>query len=253
LVAQPVLSAAATTTTIAIVVAVAAALSTGCATKKYVQQTVSPVQQKVDAVDTRTAAQDAAHNASIASLEKGVSRVDELAKGADTRAGAAASEATRANAQAAAGIKDAAAARAVGEKGIARAGEVEISLGNKIENMDNFKQVSTETVLFSLSSSELNDAGKAVLDGVASKAGSLKHFVVEVQGYTDSTGDPASNVELSNRRAAAVVRYLTSQGKIPLFRVNTVAYGEDSPAADNKTMDGRKQNRRVEVRIFSAS
>ena len=238
---------------IAIATAVAVTLSTGCATKKYVQQTVTPVQQSVAALDTKTAAQDASHTASIAALEKGVSRVDEEAKGADTRAGAAATEAARANAQAAVGIQDAASARAVGEKGIARAGEVETSLGNKIENMDNFKQVSTETVLFDLSKSELDDAGKAVLDGVASKAGSMKHYVVEVQGYTDATGDAAFNIELSNRRAAAVVRYLTSQGKLPLFRVNTVAYGKENPTADNKTRDGRKQNRRVEVRIFSAS
>jgi outer membrane protein OmpA-like peptidoglycan-associated protein len=238
---------------IAITVAVAATLSTGCATKKYVQKTVTPVQQKVDDLDTKTAAQDASHTASIAALEKSVSRVDEEAKGADTHAGKAESDAARANSQAATGIQDAAAARAVGEKGIARAGEVETSLGNKIENMDNFKLGSTETVLFDLSSSELSDASKAVLDGIASKAGALKHFVIEVQGYTDATGDAAFNIELSNRRAAAVVRYLTSQGKIPLFRVNTVAYGEDNPTADNKTRDGRKQNRRVEVRIFSAT
>ena len=238
---------------IAITVAVAATLSTGCATKKYVQQTVTPVQQKVDALDTKTAAQDASHTASIAALEKGVSRVDELAKGADTHAGKAESDAARANSQAAVGIKDAAEARAVGEQGIARAGAVETSLGNKIENMDNFKLGSTETVLFDLSSSELNDASKAVLDGIASKAGALKHFVIEVQGYTDATGDAEFNIELSNRRAAAVVRYLTAQGKIPLFRVNTVAYGKDNPTADNKTRDGRKQNRRVEVRIFSAT
>jgi len=220
---------------IAITVTVAAALSTGCATKKYVQQTVSPVQDATDA-----------------ELQKGVSRADERAQGADARAAAAATEAARANEQAATGIKDAAAARAVGEKGVARAGEVEASLGNKIENMDNFKLSSTETVLFTLGSSALDDAGKVVLDGVVAKVGSLKHFVVEVQGYTDSTGDPTFNIELSDRRAAAVVRYLTSQGKLPLFRVNTVGFGEESPSADNKTRDGRKQNRRVEVRIFSA-
>jgi outer membrane protein OmpA-like peptidoglycan-associated protein len=49
-----------------------------------------------------------------------------------------------------------------------------------------------------------------------------------------------------------VVRYLTGEGKIPLFRVNTVGYGESIPAADNKTRDGRKLNRRVEVRIYTA-
>ena len=236
---------------IAIAVTIAAALSTGCATKKYVQQTVSPVQQKVDTLDKTTAE----HTTSIASLEKGVSRADERAQGADTRAGKAEAEAARANEQAAVGIKDAAAARSLGEKGIARAGEVErtvVTLDSKVENMDNFKLSSTETVLFGLSKSELDDAGKAVLDGVVAKVGSLKHFVVEVQGFTDSTGDPMFNIELSNKRAAAVVRYLTSQGKLPLFRVNTVAYGEENPSADNKTRDGRKQNRRVEVRIFTA-
>jgi outer membrane protein OmpA-like peptidoglycan-associated protein len=238
---------------IAIAVTIAAALSTGCATKKYVQKTVSPVQQKVDALDTKTTAKDAALDATDADLQKGISRVDELAKGADTRAGAAATEAARANTQAATGIQDAAAARAVGERGVARAGEVETTLGTKIENMDNFKLSSTDMVLFDLGMSTLNDAGKAVLDGVISKVGSMKHFVVEVQGYTDSTGDPTFNIELSDRRAAVVFRYLTSQGKLPLFRVNTVGFGEDNPSADNKTRDGRKQNRRVEVRIFSAS
>jgi outer membrane protein OmpA-like peptidoglycan-associated protein len=212
---------------------------------------VSPVQHKVDTLDKRTTDQAA----SIAAVEKGVSRADERAQGADARAGRAEAEAARANTQAAAGIKDAAAARAVGEQGVARAGAVErtvVTLDTKVENMDNFKLSSTETVLFDLNKSTLNDAGKAVLDGVAAKVGGLKHFVVEVQGYTDSTGDPMSNIDLSNKRAAAVVRYLTSQGKLPLFRVNTVAYGEENPSADNKTRDGRKQNRRVEVRIFTA-
>jgi outer membrane protein OmpA-like peptidoglycan-associated protein len=238
---------------IAIAVTVAAAFSTGCATKKYVQQQVAPVQQSVQALDQKTAAKDAAQDATDAELQKGISRVGEQATGADAHAGRAETAAQGANAQAAVGIRDAATARGLGEKGIARAGEVETSLGNKIENMDNFKQVSSATVLFDLAKSELDDAGKAVLDGVASKALSMKHYVIEVQGYTDGTGDAEYNIELSSKRAAAVVRYLTAQSKIPVFRVNTVAYGKDNPAADNKTRDGRKQNRRVEVRVFSAS
>jgi outer membrane protein OmpA-like peptidoglycan-associated protein len=79
----------------------------------------------------------------------------------------------------------------------------------------------------------------------------MKHYIVEVQGFTDSTGASAANVELSRRRAAAVVRYLTLDGKLPLYRVNTIGYGKASPAADNKTRDGRKQNRRVEVKLYT--
>jgi OOP family OmpA-OmpF porin len=235
---------------LALAVAAAFAVSVGCATKKYVQQTVSPVQQKVDDVDKRTTQQAG----SIAELEKGVSRVDERAKSADDRAGAAAREAARANEQAAVGIKDAASARAVGEKGIARAGEVErgvTTLGAKVENLDNYKQISSDTVLFDLGMAVLKDDAKQKLDAIAAKVVSMKRYTIEVQGFTDSIGDPEFNVRLSQRRADAVVRYLTLTGKVPLFRLQNVGYGVENPAADNKTREGRQENRRVEVRVYA--
>jgi OOP family OmpA-OmpF porin len=235
---------------LALVVAIAAVLSVGCATKKYVRETMAPVQKQVADLDKKTIG----HDGSIAELEKGVSRADERAQGADSRAGAAAREAARANEQASVATKDAATAQALAQKGNDRAGAVERSvgtLGTKVENLDNYKLTSTESVLFGLNQSELSDEAKAQLDAAIAKVSTLKHFVIEVQGFTDSTGDVATNLDLSRRRAAAVVRYLTLQGKVPLYRVNTIGYGEESPAADNKTRDGRKQNRRVEVRFYA--
>jgi OOP family OmpA-OmpF porin len=166
----------------------------------------------------------------------------------------AAREAARANDQAALASKQAGAAQSTADKGVAQATQAERSvgtLGNRVENMDNFKLASTEAVLFGLGKSELSEEAEAQLDAFAAKAAPMKHYIVEVQGFTDSTGAPAANIELSRRRAAAVVRYLTLDKKIPLFRVNTIGYGKASPAADNKTRDGRKQNRRVEVKLFA--
>lgn len=234
---------------LAIALAIAGVLSVGCATKKFVRETTAPVQKKVEDLEKKTLG----HDGSIAELEKGVSRADERAQGADSRAGAAAREAARANEQASLAGKSAGAAQATADKGVAQAGEAQRSvgtLGTKVENMDNYKLTSTETVLFDLNQSELNDEAKALLDSAVTKLSSMKHYVVEVQGFTDSTGSPAINLELSRRRAAAVVRYLTLSKKIPLYRVNTIGYGEESPSADNKTRDGRKQNRRVEVRFY---
>jgi len=228
----------------------AALVSVGCATKKYVQETMAPVQTKVANLDKKDAAQDTA----IADLEKGVSRADERAQGAEGKAADAAREAARANDQAALASKQAGAAQSTAEKGVAQAAQAERSvgtLGNRVENMDNFKLASTEAVLFGLGKSELSKEAEAQLDAFAAKVAPMKHYIIEVQGFTDSTGAAAANIELSRRRAAAVVRYLTLDRKIPLYRVDTIGYGKASPAADNKTRDGRKQNRRVEVKLFT--
>jgi len=226
-------------------------LSVGCATKKFVRESVAPVQQRIDGVDKTNAEQAKA----IAELEKGVSRADERAQAADSRAGAAAREASRANEQAAVGIKQAGEAQTLAQKGIAQAGQVERglgTLGTKVENLDSYKLVSTDTVVFDLGMATLTDEAKQQLDGIVAKIGSMKHYLVEVQGFTDSTGAPETNLRLSQRRADAVVRYLSMQGKLPLFRIQNVGYGEDNPAADNTTRDGRKLNRRVEIRVFAS-
>jgi outer membrane protein OmpA-like peptidoglycan-associated protein len=228
----------------------AALVSVGCATKKYVHETMVPVQQKVEDLDKKNTAQDSA----IAELGRGVSRADERAQGADSKAGDAAREAARANDSAATASKQAGAAQSTADKGVAQAAQAERSvgtLGNRVENLDNFKFASTETVLFAVGKSELSKEAEAQLDAFAAKVVPMKHYIVEVQGFTDSTGASAANVELSRRRAAAVVRYLTLDGKLPLYRVNTIGYGKASPAADNKTRDGRKQNRRVEVKLYT--
>ncbi|MGA2270229.1 MAG: OmpA family protein [Bryobacteraceae bacterium] len=234
----------------ALAAAFAVVASVGCATKKYVKETIAPVQKKVEDIDKKDASQDA----SIADLGKGVSRADERAQGADNRAGEAAREAARANEQAALANKQAGAAQSTADKGVAQAGQAQRSvgaLGTKVENLDNYKLASSETVLFAIGKSDLSKDAQAQLDAFAGKVAPMKHYVIEVQGYTDATGAPAANLELSRRRAAAVVRYLTMDKKIPLFRVSTVGYGKENPAADNKTRDGRKQNRRVEVRLFT--
>jgi OOP family OmpA-OmpF porin len=66
----------------------------------------------------------------------------------------------------------------------------------------------------------------------------------EIDGYTDSVGTDAYNVKLSDRRAKAVFDYLTSRGVDPA-RLKSMGYGEANPIADNKTAEGRQQNRRV--------
>jgi outer membrane protein OmpA-like peptidoglycan-associated protein len=71
---------------------------------------------------------------------------------------------------------------------------------------------------------------------------------VEISGHTDSTGEAAYNQRLSERRAGSVGSYLTSQG-VARPRVATQGRGETQPVASNSTPEGRRQNRRVEMRL----
>ena len=76
--------------------------------------------------------------------------------------------------------------------------------------------------------------------------------MLELEGYTDGRGSEQYNIGLSQRRAEAVERYLVSKN-IPLFRIAIVGLGKENPVADNKTNDGRAQNRRVEVRVLKSA
>ena len=93
----------------------------------------------------------------------------------------------------------------------------------------------------------------AVLDAVAS---ALKlHpeiFLVEVAGHTDNVGVAADNKTLSQKRADAVVKYITGKG-VEAARLQGKGYGADKPIADNKTKAGQQKNRRVEFVILKSS
>lgn len=75
-----------------------------------------------------------------------------------------------------------------------------------------------------------------------------KELRVEIGGYTDSTGSEEHNLNLSEKRALAVVDFLVASG-IPQGRLTHRGYGNASPVGDNVTSEGRKLNRRTEVQI----
>jgi len=103
---------------------------------------------------------------------------------------------------------------------------------------------------FAFNSAELTADDKAELDQLASVLTNPNlHFVTgEVDGYTDNVGDPQYNLKLSKRRADAVADYLKSKGVQMGDRFMTQGYGEEHPIADNKTEEGRSQNRRATIR-----
>jgi OOP family OmpA-OmpF porin len=72
----------------------------------------------------------------------------------------------------------------------------------------------------------------------------------EIAGHTDSSGDDAYNLRLSQQRAESVLQFLASQG-IERSRLVARGYGETEPVADNGSPSGRDRNRRVEFNVLN--
>ena len=215
----------------------ATALVSGCATKGYVRKSVDPVQDKLNQVsdqvnkqggDIQKTQQDVAKNA------QAISATDEKVTGVDRRAGEAMTRANQANDQAQKDDQEIAQLRGV------------------IANLDDYKVSNQATVLFKFNSAELSKEDKEQLDQLASNTGSLKRYFIAVEGYTDTTGDASYNLQLSRRRADAVVLYLSTEKKVPFYQIRTIGLGENNLVDPGKTREARAKNRRVEVKIFSA-
>jgi outer membrane protein OmpA-like peptidoglycan-associated protein len=121
----------------------------------------------------------------------------------------------------------------------------------RISDLDNYEERATLMVNFKVGSANLSPEAKAKLDDMAARAQNQKGYLIEVAGFASADGSEPLNRRLSEKRADAVVRYLVEQHMVPLRRIITpFGYGEAQPVADNSTRDGRRQNRRVEVRLL---
>ncbi len=104
----------------------------------------------------------------------------------------------------------------------------------------------THGINFDTDSDHLKPESSAVLKMVAAGLSKNPNLKLEIDGYTDSVGDKAHNLDLSKRRAQAVQTVLVSQFGVDASRLTSSGYGADKPIGSNDTPDGRAANRRVE-------
>ncbi len=107
----------------------------------------------------------------------------------------------------------------------------------------------SQRIFFDFDTDTIKPVSMPLLDKLAEVIGELpSDWIVRVEGYTDSEGPDGYNLDLSYRRARAVVEYLASRG-VPRRRLVYVGYGERNPVASNDSPEGRALNRRVEFTI----
>jgi len=105
---------------------------------------------------------------------------------------------------------------------------------------------STTGILFDLNSATIQPSSYGVIKEIATALKENPSVKIKVTGHTSSDGDDKANLELSKKRAAAVKDLLVSEYGIDANNIETDGKGETQPIADNKTKEGKAQNRRVE-------
>jgi len=113
----------------------------------------------------------------------------------------------------------------------------------------------TNEVLFNSGSAEIKPAGKKVLSIIADSLNANPQRAISIEGHTDNQplradNRYASNWELSAARSLAAVDFLQQNNAVDPQRLRLVGYGEFHPVADNKSAEGRKLNRRIEIRLL---
>ena len=142
-------------------------LTAGCATKKYVAKVMSPLETRLGKNEAKTDENG-----------KQIQNVDQKATEGINAAQSKADEASQSASKAGEAAQN---AQLTGQKGIDQANAVD----QKVENADNFQTVKTAKVLFALNKSQLTDDDMQQLDQLADSLKGMKHYVVQVQGYTD--------------------------------------------------------------------
>ena len=216
--------------------AIAVTGTTACATKKFVQTSVGEVNDKVDSLGRSVETTQERTKAN----EGKITEVDAKAGAAGTAAAAANSAAAAANNAAAAANNNA------------------TGVGNKLDAFDKQSRrlvmevvINTASGNFGSGKADLPDDSKGQIDQLISKLQQdPKNVYIEIEGHTDNTGTAELNEKLGLDRAEAAKRYLYEKHQIPLHKMNVISYGMTKPIGDNKTKEGRAENRRIVIRVL---
>ncbi|MFH1754406.1 MAG: OmpA family protein [Candidatus Latescibacterota bacterium] len=123
--------------------------------------------------------------------------------------------------------------------------------GAKIERIGEGIKITFDSgLLFAVDKAALNDASKTNLTNLSVILTKYPDTEILLEGHTDATGTEEHNLELSRARAQSVANFLAGQN-VRETRFTIMGYGELQPISSNETVDGRKQNRRVEVAIYA--
>jgi outer membrane protein OmpA-like peptidoglycan-associated protein len=115
------------------------------------------------------------------------------------------------------------------------------------EQLDESGHIVTHGIYFDVNSDQIRGESYKTLADIVQMLSDDPALRVSIDGHTDSDGQDAANLDLSQRRAESVRQYLVETGKIDAARLEAKGYGESKPIDANTTPEGKANNRRVEL------
>lgn len=206
--------------------------SAGCTTKTYVRKQTEPIIDKTNQLDELTAKNTRDIKDVDSRAQEGIQNVNAKISDVDQKAVAAGSRADQAQTAA------------------TQAGTRVDTLSTQVANLDNYHPVVETTVHFAFNKANLTPKAKEALDQLLAEIPNTKGYLVVVEGNTDSVGSAGYNYKLSERRADAVIQYLSTKN-VPAHKIYVIGLGKDKTAAPNSSAEGRAKNRRVDVRLMT--
>jgi outer membrane protein OmpA-like peptidoglycan-associated protein len=223
-------------------------VTSGCASKKYVRNTV---QTSSDALSARIDTNEGELKETRDTLDKKITGVDTRVSGVDSRVSALDSKTTEglnglktevSNVDQRTGQARTTAERAVNDVG---------ALGKQFQNRNAYNVNDEKTIQFKFDSTKLDKEYMDLLDQVAATLVQNPDAIVVLEGRTDSIGNKDYNVRLGERRIEAVRRYLAVDKAVPVYKIHEISFGAEKPIAENKTKDGREKNRAVTMTVMT--
>jgi len=219
----------------------------GCASKGFVRNTVKT---SSDALTARIETNEAELKETRDAFDKRVSSVDSRVTTVDGRVTALDSKTNEGFNTVRGEVRTVDQRAGEARTAADRAAEAVNTLGSKFQNRNQFDVNGEKTIQFKFDSARLDKEYTQSLDEIATTLLQNNDAIVVLEGRTDSTGNKDYNVRLGERRIEAVRRYLAVDKGVPVYKIHEISFGSEKPIAENKTREGREQNRAVTLTVL---
>lgn len=236
---------------LALVITVLAGLSSGClATRKFTRNEVKTSADALSAQIEQTNAQVKETQDSVNLVNNKVTQVDQRVTTVDQRVTTVDGKVTDLDTRTTQNVNALKSDVSNVNSKADTASKNVATLDEKFQNRNKYAVSSQKNVLFKFDSAALTDDNKGSLDEIAKTVEENPNVILVLEGHTDSTGDRNYNIQLGQRRVEAVRRYLAVDKGVPVYKIEQISFGADKPIAENKSKEGREQNRSVTLSIL---